>query len=402
MSATEVRVLSKVVDVARIELREMEGDDVPPRLRKVVKSSARVLPSPFAQSVLNEIRNNDQFRTAVIERWRDRGEHDSVGLAFLSDPDGAQELVALADRDSGDSQLLKNAEDDALRITALEGQLLEAKRRLRKEREAHTAIIKGLSIRDDERRESLVRSAKAASGAKDIAQAEIVTLEGSVASLRAQLAEAHERLRRGSDREKRKSAVLVEPKGDQRPLLPSDPVALAVWLDTVERIQRPYRVADGDESVAAHVESLEVPVGISPDDRNAISSLIAQRPRTIVIDGYNVAGLLSSGPIASASNRAAVISKADRLASVSGSSVIVVFDAQGSDADDPRPQFRSPGGVDVRFSVMESADDQIVDIILSDPERSVVVTNDRELRERCLADGCVPVWSTAFVDWSIR
>lgn len=402
MSAAEVRVLSKVVDVARTELRDMDDDDVPSKLRMVAKSSARVLPAPFAQSILKEIRNNDEFRTAVHGRWNDVGADDPVGLAFLKDPAGSDALVARTNQERADTELVKKTKDDAQRIVALERQLREAKRRLKDERTDHEAIISGLASRDEERRESLVRSAETASGARDDAETHIDELEDVVASLRAQLADADERLRRGTDREKRKSAASIAPRTDERPLLPTDPVALAVWLDTVERIQRPYRLADRGESGSGLVEPLEVPDGISPDDRNAVLALIEQRPEMIVIDGYNVAGLLSTGPVASASNRVTVISRADRLAAVSGSNVIVVFDAQGAGAHDTRSHFVSSGGVDVRFSTTESADDHIVDIILSGPKRSVVVTNDRELRERCLIDGCVPVWATAFVDWSIR
>jgi len=76
--------------------------------------------------------------------------------------------------------------------------------------------------------------------------------------------------------------------------------------------------------------------------------------------------------------------------------VIVVFD--GPD-EDGRDGFRSSEGVSVRFSRGEEADDTIVDLVHTDPYRTVVVTNDRELRDRCSIDGCVPVWASAFVAW---
>jgi len=402
MTAQQVRVLSNVVDVARLELRDMDEDDLPSRLRKVAKSSARVLPTPFAQSILKEILLNEGFRDAVLSRWQDDGIEDPIGLAYLKDPVGSHDLVVRTDLEREVSHRESEARSHALKIASLEEQLREAKRRLKADRDDHVELISGLGARDEERRKSLLRSKRAAEAARDDAEKAHETSEQTIRSLRAELADAAERLRRGLEREKRKATSSIEPRGDQRPLPPSDPVAFAVWLDAVERIQRPYRDAERHETLSPKSEPFEIPDGISPDDRQAVAALMAQRPRLIVIDGYNVAGLLSNETLASASNRAAVISKAERLSLVSGAGVIVVFDAQGSGSDDARAQFLSPGGVDVRFSMTESADDYIVDLILSDSRRSVLVTNDRELRERCLVDGCVPVWSSAFVDWSIH
>ncbi|GMQ97581.1 MAG: hypothetical protein BMS9Abin17_0079 [Acidimicrobiia bacterium] len=402
MTAQQVRVLCNVVDVARIELRDMDEDDLPSRLRKVAKNSARVLPTPFAQSILKEILLNERFRDAVLSRWQDEGLDDPIGLAYLKDPVGSQDLVVRTDLEREISLRESEAKSHVLRITSLEGQLREAKRRLKADRDDHVELISRLGARDEEKRKSLLRSKREAEAARDDAQKALETSEQTIRSLRAELADAAERMRRGLEREKRKATSSVEPRGDQRPLPPSDPVAFAAWLDAVERIQRPYRDAERLESLSPKPELFEIPDGISPDDRRAVEALIAQRPRVIVIDGYNVAGLLPGETLASASNRASVISKAERLSFASGASVIVVFDAEGSGSDDARAQFLSPGGVEVRFSMTESADDYIVDLILSDSKRSVLVTNDRELRERCLVDGCVPVWSSAFVDWSIH
>lgn len=403
MTARETRVLTSVVDVARIEMRDMDEDDVPYRLRKVAKSSARVLPAPFAQSILKEIRRNEVFRNAVISRWQDEGVAEPVGWAYLNDPVGSQDLVARTGLEREVSRWQIEAQAEALRIASLEEQLEEAKRRLKSERDDHAELMSGFGAQGEEKRQSLVRSERAADAARDDAETRLEQRDETIRLLRTDLDAAQERLRRSAERQKRRPASTVEPRDDQRPLPPSDPVAFAVWLDTVERIQRPYRDAERPETLTQDGGPFEIPDGISPDDRQAVTALIAQHPRKIVIDGYNVAGLLSTGPLASASNRTSVISKAERLASVSRASVTVVFDAEGSDTDDEgRAQFLSPGGVEVLFSMTESADDQIVELILSDPERSVVVTNDRELRERCLVDGCVPVWSRAFVDWSIH
>ena len=44
--------------------------------------------------------------------------------------------------------------------------------------------------------------------------------------------------------------------------------------------------------------------------------------------------------------------------------------------------------------------DEIVDIVEHIGERAVVITTDRELRERCAVYGVVSVWSDAFVEWA--
>ncbi len=55
-----IAMLRPVVECARIELSDMEPDDVPTGLRKVAKSSARTLPPPFARSVLQELISSEK------------------------------------------------------------------------------------------------------------------------------------------------------------------------------------------------------------------------------------------------------------------------------------------------------------------------------------------------------
>ncbi len=404
VSAQELRVLFDVVEVARRELNDRTDDDVPAKLRKVTKSTARELPAPFARSVLNEIRRNESFRASVLGRWTEENVEDPVGLAFLADPEGSADAVENAGLLLDITALDQRVETLSGTVADLDAQLAEAKRRLVVERDSHAAEATEAASLDDEKRRIAAKSRNKLTAALRAAEDQLTARIREIEELRTELADSEARFRRRKEREKRKPATDQDQRVAQRPVPPTDPVAFAAWLDSVERTQRPYRAAQRAASAGQDREPLAIPDGVSPDERSAIAALIDQNPQRIVIDGYNIAGLISSGPLASAANRSTVIAKAERLASVSGARVIVVFDAQGAEPrdGDVREAYMSPGGAEVRFSLTRSADDQIVEIIQGDATRSIVITNDRELRERCVIDGCVPVWSSAFVDWSIH
>ncbi|MCL1592799.1 MAG: NYN domain-containing protein [Actinomycetia bacterium] len=404
MSTQEVRVLSKVVEVSRRELSDRDNDDVPAKMRSIAKSTARVLPAPFARSVLSELRRNESFRASVLTRWTAEQLDDPVGLAFLTDPDSSVEAVAKAELVLDVAALEERAASLVSTVADLDVQLAEAKKRLVVERESHATQTNEIASLESQKKRSATKSRNKLTAALRAAEDQIAARNREIGDLRRELVDSEARLRRRSERGRRKPTADPETRTDQRPVPPTDPVAFAAWLDSVERTQRPYRDAERAPASIDAREPLAIPDGVAPDERWALTALIDQNPRRIVIDGYNIAGLISNGPLASAANRSSVIAKAERLASLSGARVTVVFDAQGAETreGDVRETYVSPGGAEIRFSLTASADDQIVDIIRGDAERSVVITNDRELRERCVIDGCVSVWSSAFVDWSIH
>jgi predicted RNA-binding protein with PIN domain len=123
---------------------------------------------------------------------------------------------------------------------------------------------------------------------------------------------------------------------------------------------------------------------------------LEQRPDRFILDGYNIAGEIHNAEFSTRSARDDVVHRAGRLARCTEAEVLVVFDGQDDQASSG---FRTSEGVIVRFSRGEKADDVIVALVAGDAMRTVVVTNDRELRDRCTATDCVPIWSTAFVEW---
>jgi hypothetical protein len=177
---------------------------------------------------------------------------------------------------------------------------------------------------------------------------------------------------------------------------PSDPLELAIWLDTLERNVRPFAERGTAAGSEALVEPLRVGPGVAPDSGSVLASLIAQRPRRFLLDGYNISGEIYADGFATRSARDDVVHRAGRLARSTQADVYVIFD--GPD-DEGRKGFRSSGGVIVRFSRGDKADDVIAALVASDPEGTVVITNDRDLRGRCTIEGCIPIWSTAFLEW---
>ncbi|GMR03101.1 MAG: hypothetical protein BMS9Abin20_1466 [Acidimicrobiia bacterium] len=399
MKGPQRSVLANVVAVARRELADRDDADVPSRLRRVARSTARSLPPPFANALLREIQENEVFRDAVQQRWEDEELDDSVGEAFLDDPSESTGEITATARDLRVVELEQEVERTQQRVRSLEQKLREAKHRLSAVRADHEVALAAMQLAEKASKDGLVGTVRELEGKLRASDDERNRLTARIAALEAETAEAATRLARSAERARRKDVPVSTAKNRETSVPPSDPVTFAAWLDTIERIQRPFREAKRTDSPMTSQGSLMIPSGMRPDGREALVALIRQGPDTIVIDGYNVAGLFMPEDFSSPAARSAVIAKAERLAAASGADVVVVFDAA---AVDGRRVFRSPGGVDVRFSCERTADDEIVEIVHGGATRSIVISNDREIRERCSGEGCVPVWSSAFVAWANR
>ena len=156
---------------------------------------------------------------------------------------------------------------------------------------------------------------------------------------------------------------------------------------------RPYReavvVSGTGEKQRSH---LRVPEGVSPDQAEALTAVLDQRPSLVILDGYNLAGALDVAPLHSSESRSAVVTIASSIKRRSGGDVTVVFDAVGVEG---RPGFVADSGVRVTFSKEHLADDEIVRIAGSATDGVVVVSDDRDVRERASRLGAVTLWSAA-------
>ena len=118
----------------------------------------------------------------------------------------------------------------------------------------------------------------------------------------------------------------------------------------------------------------------------------------MLIDGYNVGGRIGFEGFSEREGRERVVTLGRMLARA-GCPVTVVFDARDVEG---RERFEATGGVTVRFSSGQTADDFIVAEAHHRGGAIAVITNDRELRERSAAEGAVVVWSDALIAWAER
>jgi len=390
-------MLRPVIESTRRELADMEAEDIPAGLRKVAKSSARRLPPPFARSVVQELIDNEPLRDATRVGLESRESIDADLVAFLDDPVvGLERIAARVDRES-ELAAGNDLESAKQQIAILTDQLDEAKRRLAAARSEHTTelavVRKSFSVgqrriktRNVELREIV-----------EVQRSEIRSLTKRVAGLHDEVSEMETRLEAATARVRRRSeANISNGRALKADATPADPLEFARWLDVVERNVRPFRARSGAEHVPAESHPLHVPPGVAPDSGPALASLIEQSPTMIVIDGYNVAGAIHGDRFSTKVARDDVVARAGRLARSTTAQILVVFD--GPDANG-RAGFRSTAGVSVRFSRGDEADDVIAELVRAELGRTIVITNDRELRDRCTIEGCVPVWATAFVEW---
>ncbi len=390
-------LLDPVVEAAREELADMEEDDVPASLRKVARSSARRLPPPLARTVIQELTRSESFRSAVAERFQQHAETDGDLVAFLDDP--ANELASINERAVEMANLEEQSDlrQKGREIEKLKRQLEEAHRRVVAVRATHERELEASRASVSERQARLEARVEMLGGEISAKQDQISALAAEVTTLRSELASAEERVRSAVERSRKRGSAVANPATDVRPeSAPSDPVELARWLDSIERNIRPFRASGFREYGVEDLQPFRMEQGIAPDSGMAISSLLEQRPDRFILDGYNIAGEIYNAEFSTRSARDDVVRRAGRLARCSEAEVLVVFDGQDDQASSG---FRTSEGVTVRFSRGEKADDVIAALVAEDSMRTVVITNDRELRDRCTATDCVPIWSTAFVEW---
>jgi hypothetical protein len=155
------------------------------------------------------------------------------------------------------------------------------------------------------------------------------------------------------------------------------------------------RVLPEGESVVG-VEPLRLGRGVLPDSADAVDAVLQHKgPKHIVVDGYNVGLALASGKAGEVRARLEPVLARLRALARPPRSVTVVYDSQLEGSDGFKVQGVS--GVSVRFTAPgSSADDVIVGMAAPG---TVVISNDRAVRERSERNGAVALWSEALVAW---
>ena len=407
-TATQVAaILEPAVAAVRRVLRDLEAREVPVSLRRVAAKGGGRLTPPLLRSVLIELDRNDWLREKTLEELGD--EVDGPAALFLAAEPGW--WLKLADA-VADAVTPEADSDDTEAVANLEGQLAEAKRRsgdLREERDRLTAELRTM-------RRNLRDRPQTAHGEAD---GQVAVLGDQVRQLTADLdaeralrIESETRLaeiRRRSDRRKtprpeggsstvRRGADADAIRSARR--LDLDMAAFAAAVPAPPDPRHPVAPSPGRSSaVPGAAEPLLVPPGIAPDSAEAVIWLLGlTRPVTVVVDGYNVTFLIDREHFASGELRRRLIGGASRLRRRRAAHrVIVVFDSHEATDGDIGV---GPGGVEVRFSPAHMiADDEIVELARSAAGPVVVISNDRDLRERSEAVGAITLWGAALVEW---
>lgn len=397
----ELTALEALIRFVRDELAQRDADAVPNRLRKAAHATGGNLAKPYQRAIVDHLIADEEFRSAIAQRWAETDGEDEIIETFLEDPEAAAPLIAVAGMERTLAGLSAQRDAAKAEVSELEQKLREAKTRIRDAQNETKAVLRDQKESDKRSRMGLVQAAETARQERDALVVQVAEVQGALADLRAAHDQLQHALARATERETRRQRDAgPEPSSESAALgsLPSDPWELAVLLDRIERNLRPYRpplagVAPG----SADVPVLVIPAGIAPDTATGLASVLALRPDRVLIDGYNVAGMVSGERFSSKEGRNAVLARADMVARATTAVVTVVFDAAESGQDGG---FRTDHGVVVEFVGEGSADDAIVRLVHASTDRCVVVTNDRELQVRVARDNCVVVYSTALVAWS--
>ena len=201
---------------------------------------------------------------------------------------------------------------------------------------------------------------------------------------------------------RRERAALLRTAGEGgRESLPRDPVGLARFLDSLSSAVAPHRdpstTASGDDSSRA-TTSLDFPPQLLPDSAAAIEWLLEISTQVLVlVDGYNVLGLLAPADMFSGAARRDLHNQIGRLLRAAPQhTMVVVYD---SSLAGERESVRLTPGLEVRFSPSGVPADEELVALASSPNPVVVISDDREVREGAFAAGAEALWSTALVRW---
>jgi len=302
-----------------------------------------------------------------------------------------EEEAAASEASAAD--LVRENEDLYKRVDELRRRMRSLKKeRDDAERERSRLAARGRSQRQTAADVSERRDEVAAAGEEE-RSAEMEEKESAIESGMQEIARLRSDLRRERDLRSRLEHELAS---TDAPSWTGDPLTLAARIDELAAAA----AADVVHSAAGHPvgvpTAFRLPTGVRPDASGAIDWLRSlTEPVTVVVDGYNIGFRLAAKP---ADARSAVESKIAAVASGTESAFLVVYDSAEGSVD-----AGTPGGrIRIRFAPSgTSADDEIAAIAATIEGGCVVVSSDREVRERT-EPFAVVLWGEALLDWSPR
>jgi len=398
-----VPVLQPVIAAAREFLRDLEEDEVPAKLKRVAQSSGKRLPPPLAVSLLDEIDKSDWLREKSAAVLSERRIDDAASDAFLNRPEGWWVAVTSAVVDNatkvaeqrmarleGEIQSFREkARSAKAQAKAAKARLEAVERAAKGEKAAETAPLR-------EALEKERKHAAAVESSRDEVAQRLATAQLEVADLEASRADLYQRFR--SVRSERSRLERLIEAGDDS--FSREPIALARELDRLSAASAPYRAEQRSSAPPTdRAPTVELPRGVAPDAAEAVDAVIELDPQIVLIDGHNLLGTRDASRIGESQARRELVVAIGRFKRAIGNAeVSVVFDSALAGG---RERYCSPDAVIVEFSPPgRTADDVIVERAYgASARRVVVVSNDRDVRERAHLTGALPIWCDALAAW---
>ncbi len=388
-------LLAPAVAAARRALDELDASEVPAKLRRVAVSSARRLPAPLLRSLLQELDGSEWLRSRTLEHLEAGDDPPSrASQLFLERPAGWEGQMAGLCEEILARQERRSEERYRAEITRLQEELAEtteALRRAREEMRTRVAEVEEAARRATEDR--LRRSRR-----------RVDELAGEVSRLRAELARSEEERARleeelmASDRQMvglRERLRRRHRRGDDEPAgygwSRTDPFELARDLDRLVASLEVGVVGRGVHAESPKVSAL--PGGVRPDEAAAIEWVRRWAgPLVLLVDGHNVAFEMADGSPDEGIRRK-LEAYLRRLWRTAEGPLRVVLFYDSSHA----PDVVTTPGVEIRY--VPDADDALVEAVEGAAVPTVVVSSDREVRERTEAAGAITLWATALTEW---
>lgn len=386
-------VIRPAVDAARRVLRNLDPDDVPPRLRRVAGYTDRALPAPLLRTLLDEVDSNDWLRDKITEEWAAAHgvSEDAEATAsefFLRRPAGWEERIiaeieATSVRTEGRKVAELEREIDRLadHVSRLSAELDECRRRGSEAISEAARRGESKAGRLGEEASELRRRLAEVEAERDRTRQDLAEASGWLAEADRKIDDLRSRLARGRRAPDETAGSVVFGRG--RPLAAARALddlvtALSRAAPAEERTHPPARVA--------------LPPPLRPDDAEAIGWLLSQEGAFLVlVDGYNVAHTHVAAP--DADTRRRVEEEAARLRRLADGTltVVVLWDSAVDGTS------RRVGGIEVRY--VPSADEAIIATAREATLPVVVVSSDRRVREESEVAGAIGLWATAWTGW---
>ena len=398
-------VLGPAIDAARAALRDLDDDDVPGRLRAIAKRGDGTLPVPLVKTLLRRIDEDDWFRGKAIESFDRLEIDDPASSAYLIREPGWWIVVA-------EEVASRAGSDGESRVRQLEAKLEEAQSRTRTERAKAKNLKKEVAVAEKASQTVIADRLDPLKAAIAEAQSECERAERRTITLRADVEEAHEERRDAERIAATYSEQIRESKREIAQLrrsleagasesIPREPLEIARWLDRAVGNLAPFREAG---AVVPHADrhtgdaGSAIPAGIAPDSAASIEALSGLDDLAVLVDGHNLLGVLDASTMATGRARRELITALGKLDRHLGDSTIeIVFD---SDLADGRPITVTERGIVVRFAEQDViADDILVELAAEHGATAIVISDDREVRDRSARHGSTVLWAKALAAW---